>query len=414
MSLKNKLVGLLIRLQKFTKTDMIYLAKGSFWLSVGSFFGTFSSFLLAVAFANLLTKSSYGEYNYVLTVASILAVATLNGMDTAIIQTVATGYKKFVRDALKVKLRWGLLASLASAILALYYYLQGNNNFAISFAIAAVFVPIMESFSLTEGYLHGQKLFSESSKYRMISRISNLAIMTLALFLTKSVPVLILVYFISWSIIRITAYKIFTRKYPPNELTDPQAISYGKHLSVVNIISVIANQIDKVFIFQYLGPVDLAIYSFAMKPVEQFKGIFKIVNELALPKFSEKDKEIVKKTLPKKMAIFAAVIVVVIAIYIPLAPIFFRIFFPAYTDSVFLSQLLSISLLTTPLLLIVSYFFANRMVKELYTYNIAISVVQIILVFVLTYYYGLIGAVLARIIFRFFNMGLSIVMLRRS
>ena len=78
--IKIKAYNLLRWSEKWTKTDMIYLARGGFWLTLGQVISSLSAFLLAIAFANLLPKETYGEYKYILSIASILAIPTLTGM----------------------------------------------------------------------------------------------------------------------------------------------------------------------------------------------------------------------------------------------------------------------------------------------------------------------------------------------
>ena len=47
-------------------------------------------------------------------------------------------------------------------------------------------------------------------------------------------------------------------------------------------------QSHRILAFHYLGAVELAIYSFAIAPPEQIKGVFKFLGTLALPKFSKR------------------------------------------------------------------------------------------------------------------------------
>jgi len=60
--LKDKIYRLLRRSEKYFKTDMVYLAHGGFWLTLGQIISSAASFLLAIAFANLLPKETYGTY----------------------------------------------------------------------------------------------------------------------------------------------------------------------------------------------------------------------------------------------------------------------------------------------------------------------------------------------------------------
>ena len=82
MYFKQKLISILRWSEKYTQTDMVYLTRGGFWLILGKIVFNISGFLLIIAFANLLSKEAYGTYQYVLSVASILAIPTLSPIPT--------------------------------------------------------------------------------------------------------------------------------------------------------------------------------------------------------------------------------------------------------------------------------------------------------------------------------------------
>jgi len=119
---KIRLYNLLRWSQKYTKTDMVYLAKGGSWLTLGQIVSTIASFLSAIAFANLLPRETYGQYKYILSITSILAIPTLAGINTAVIRAIARGYEGSFIPALKTKIKWGLLGGITSIGLAGYYY----------------------------------------------------------------------------------------------------------------------------------------------------------------------------------------------------------------------------------------------------------------------------------------------------
>ena len=52
--IRNKAYNVLRWSEKYTKTDMLYLAKGGSWFTVGQVVSSSSVLLLAIAFANLL------------------------------------------------------------------------------------------------------------------------------------------------------------------------------------------------------------------------------------------------------------------------------------------------------------------------------------------------------------------------
>jgi len=402
-NLKQKIYSTLRWSEQYTKTDMVYLAKGGFWLTAGQVVSSLSSFLLAIAFANLLPQETYGTYKYVLSVAGILAIPTLSGINTAITQAVARGYEGSLIPALKTKICWGLLGALASITIAGYYFINDNITLTISFLIISVFIPLISSFGIYSTFLQGKKRFDVSAKYQIISQIIAIAVLITTIFLTKNIFLILLSYFIPWTLLRFIFFKITVEKFPPNQSEDPQTIIYGKHLSLINIIGTIVQQIDKILIFHYLGPVKLAIYSIALAPPEQIKSLLSNLGALVLPKFSQRSRDEIKKALFPKMLKFALVIVLITIIYIVVAPFIYKIFFPQYIGSIIFSQIFAISLIGTIIILPHSALQSQKAQKELYVLNIAGPLVQLLLLIVAIYFYGLLGAILVRVFIRIFN-----------
>ena len=131
--IKQKLYNLLRRSEKYTKTDMVYLFKGGSWLTLGNIISSVSALLLTIAFANLITKETFGSYKYILSFVGILSIPTLFGMGTAVVRAVARGHEGSLISALKMKIRWGFWGSLIGILLSGYYYFQGNGILAIAF-----------------------------------------------------------------------------------------------------------------------------------------------------------------------------------------------------------------------------------------------------------------------------------------
>ena len=325
--IKGKIYHLLRWSEKYFKTDMVYLAKGGSWLTLGQIVSSASSFLLAIAFANLLPKETYGIYKYVLSIMGILAIPTLSGMSTAITQAVARGYEGSFSPVLKTKIRWGLLGGLASLVLAGYYYFNGNTTLTISFLISAAFLPFMDSFGIYNALPQGRKLFGISSRYGIISQIAGVSTMITAVFLTNNLFIILLAYFIPWTLMRFIFLQITLKKFPPNQNQDPKTISYGKHLSLIGVIGTIASYLDRILIFHFLGAVEVAIYSFAIAMPEQIKGYFKNISTLTLPKLSKRSFKEINSVLYKRLLKLFIAGGLIAGIYILAAPYIFKIFF---------------------------------------------------------------------------------------
>ena len=119
--LKNFAYKTLRQMEKFTKTDMGYLAKGSFWLSLTNGVMIINAFLISIAFANLLPQEVYGEYKYVLSIYALLKIFSLPGMNTAVSRAVAVGHEGTTLRGMKKQMTWALIGSLLSAGIGIYY-----------------------------------------------------------------------------------------------------------------------------------------------------------------------------------------------------------------------------------------------------------------------------------------------------
>lgn len=413
-NLRHKLYRLLRYSEKYTQTDMVYLAKGGFWLTFGQSIAMISSFLLAIAFANLLPKEVYGQYKYILSILGILLLSNVGGINTAFTRAVARGFEASMFKYLKIKLKWSLLGALASLVLALYYYINNNIILGTAFLITTPFIIIFDNFAIYNSYLHGKKRFDKLTKYNSFLKIVSLIIIVLVAYLSNNVYFLLLALFVPQTILHIIFLLREKSKNIFNKKEDADTINYGKKLSFINIISVTANQLDKVLIFHYLGAVELAVYAFAMAPPEQIKNLIKSVQSLAFPKFAQKTREEIKQSIFKKSLKLSIVMAFIIIVYILLAPLFFKIFFPAYMDAVIYSQILSLSLVALPIWIFQSAFKAQKMTKQILHLELINGIFQIILTFLLISNFGLWGAVIARTLYRIVNLTMSAILFKKA
>jgi len=395
MKIKQKIYSLLRKSQKYTKTDMVYLAKGGSWLTLGQIVSTIASFLSAIAFANLLPREIYGAYKYILSIASILAIPTLSGMNDSVIRAIARGYEGSFIPALKTKIKWGLLGGIASIGLAGYYYFQGNNILTFCFLIAAIFLPFMDPLGLYGSLLQGRRLFDISTKIGITIQVVSITTMITMLFLTNNILLLIFTYFVSRTLLRLIFLKITLKKFKLNKKQDPEMIPFGKHLSLMSAMGTVAGHIDKILLWHFLGAVPLAIYSFATLPITHFQKALKISETLAFPKFASQEKETFKKTLIPKILKFSAILIIPIGLYILLAPYIYKLVFPQYLESIKYSQYYALVLLLFPKRFIGQVLTAQAKTKSIYAITTINILGKIVLLLILLPLYGIWGAIAA-------------------
>ncbi|MDO8743467.1 MAG: oligosaccharide flippase family protein [Candidatus Azambacteria bacterium] len=404
MEIRGKIIQWLNRASDFLGTNLFYTLKGGSVLTLNNFISAAINLTLAIFFARLLPKEVYGTYSYVLAWISVLGIFALPGMDTAVIQSVARGFESSLALGLKKKIRYGTLGTLAALIIGGYYLYGGNQTLAAIFFISAVFIPLLNSFQIYNAYLVGKKEFKTSAFYGIMSQIFTASVLIVAIYLTDNIVYIVSAYIFATVLPNFVFFikiKIKTAKAAsPN---DPGIVAYAKHLSLINVISMVTPYIDQFLAFHFLGAANLATYAFATAPPEQIKGLFKGIPDLALPKFSERSEEELKKTMTRKIVIYSVFVALVVGVYITLAPLFYKIVFPQYIDAVFLSQIFALSLLSAQPTLIMGALSAHKKIKKLYLFNIISPLFQILAMAILTPLYGLMGLVVARVIGRTFN-----------
>ncbi len=387
---------------------MVYLAKGGFWLNLGQGIASVAGLGLAVAFANLLPPETYGTFKFVIAFVGILSIPTLKGMNQALIRAVAQGNEGTFYPILKTKIKWGVFGSLGALLLAGYYFYNDNSQLGIAFLIMAGFIPFLNTLNIWIQYLQGKKNFKAFARYKSIMRVSVVAIMVLVLLLTHNLFLVLFTHFAANTLIRSIILLTTLKKFPPNTKHDPPSIGYGKHLSLMGILGPVAGQIDKILIFHFLGPVQVAIYSFSLRPVKEFKKPLQSLNKLALPKMSRRNFEELKSSLPGKIIKLTAILIPLIIIYILIAPYFYEFLFPQYTEAVVYSQVFALSLLLFPRALLNQTLTAHAKKKQLYILRIATPTFKIISFLVLLPLLGIWGAIIALLATEVFNLLLLI------
>lgn len=404
MKIKEKVYQFLRWSEKYTRTDMVYLARGGFWF----IFGKGGIFLISLAtmaaFASWVPKETFGAYQYILSIILILGIFSLPGIDTALVGAVVRGYEKTFFLAAKTKFKWSLISSGICFFISGWYLFQQSSALGISFFIAGVFLPFFSTFNLFYTFWNGKKRFDILNKYLVSLTFFSALVLIPIIFLTDNLILIILTYFASRTFFEAIFFKLTINKIS-NQGEEKKTISFGKHLTLIQSSEIFGSQIDKVIIWQILGPVPLAIYSFALLPLSRVLDLIPIL-PLALPKISEKNiKEIKKGIFRKFLKLF--LLSIPLAIFCILsAPFFYRVVFHSYLESIPYFQVLSLSLVLFPFSLLETSLIAEMKKKELYLTQFATPFLEIILFLVLAPLYGTWGIIFAFLISQIFNSGL--------
>ncbi len=405
-TIKEKAIRALRWSERYTKTDMVYLTKGGFWLAVGHFMQMAGGLALSIAFANMLPKAVYGTYQFVMSLETIIGGLTLSGLGTALMRSMASGKGGTLAWAFKTQLTWNIGIVVAAGASAIYYFYNGDTEIGAALLIVGTFAPFLSAFNLYRPFLEGKQLFKESTTLGVWRRPIPIISLITALLFTDNPVVLVLVYFISNTVSAGLIYSLTKHRYPePAETADPNTLKYAKHLSILGFFALITAHLDKILLFHFLGPAPAAIYMIASLPSDQLHKLFGLIGRLVFRKFARHDFETLRKSLSHKFMLFFLAVGAITIVYYFTAPYVFGFIFPKYVEAVFFSQILMLTLLFRPATLFNQVFVAHGLKRAQYFLQLSSNAIKITLLILLIPMYGIWGAVasmLAMYVYWFF------------
>lgn len=389
------------RLESWLKTDVRYIAKSGFWLNLSNLVSTILSFILTILFAHFLSQDIYGIYKYILATASIAAAFSLTGMNVATMRAAAQGFSGIFTRSIIEQFKWSWLQFSILIAIGLYYFWQGNSIYGIAFLVISLLAPLSGIANTFTAILYGTKEFKNAAIYSIISNCLYFVVMAIIVW---QLPFSILALIIGYYFITTASNVYFCiRTYKKYNLAADTAyrqedISYGKHMSVMNSVSTIANQIDNVIVYHLLGPASLALYSFAIVIPDRIRVLFGFIATAAFPKIAEKDLADIRPTLKRKILQLVFIALAIALIYIIAAPFIFKLIFPQYIDAVIYSQIFSLSLVAIATNISLTTLLAQKLQTELYYVNVYLPAIKIGIIVIAIWQFGIWGAIVARII----------------
>lgn len=363
-----KIFQLLRSAERYTLTDMVYVVRQGFWSFSNQVVSSTSSAIAVIVLANILSKESFGQYRYVLSVIPIVALFTLPGVAPAITRSVARDESVDLPKTVRTEVRWGLFGSLAALGIAIFYFVHGDGVLSSAFVITALSLPLLQSFSIYSAYLKGKRDFKTATIYGSISSVFQVAVLIIAAFATKN----ILVVLGSFLFGQIVAQYFFYKKtlhgggpVSPGDIAANQqsesVIRYGKLLTTTQLVSTITGNIDKLVVGYFLGVETLAIYSIALTIPSNLVLLFNVVPRIAFPKFSKNEWGPDERTkIVRKLLLFLAALVVPAVLYFLLVPIAIPLLFREYGASIPAALVLTFLVLISPLNAVIDQVFQAR------------------------------------------------------
>lgn len=407
MKIRNQIYSLLRMSEKYTRTDMVYLAKGGFWLSFGQIGISVIAFILSITFARYVSKEVYGTYRFLLSLFWTLTAFSFSGLSSAVVRAIAQGKEGAYKQSFKYTIIGSIPMSLIACGISIYHFSHNNSILGFGALLIGILGPFFQLAYLYGSFLEGKKEFRYNSLFGIIlNGIPAIALIASTFFVQNSLT-FFLIYLLT-HILTGSSLCFFTfRKFKPNTIKSDNLLEVGAHFSAMNILATISAQIDQLLTFHYLGAAQLAIYSFTKAIPDQLLALFNTAPSLAFPKFANRAAHEIAQTFWRKIIGFTLFAGLTSISFYFAAPYIFEYIFPKYIDSIFYTQIYAFALIPIATIIPVTVLQAHTAKRELYIFNIASATFNIVALIILIPKYFILGAVIAKIVSRVFNFALS-------
>ncbi len=400
--IKKEAKHLISFLEKWTESDIVYFFQGGAWLFSAQLALVLTSLSLSVGFAHLAGKEVYGQFQFVLAILGTLSVLAFPGANAAVMLGTAQKKEGTLLQGALFKLKRSVLGIIGIVAVAAYFYLKHEPNYAQvwpALLATVIFFPIIYSLDVTQHFFVGKRKFSWGSLFQLLTQGGSALAALAALFFTKNLIVILIIYFAVQAIAIIIAFW-FARKRMKNKYTDPEFISYSNHMTAINFIPTLRAYFDKLIVTYTLGFASTAVYSIAAAMSEQLFAISRNVGNIAFPKLAvQKEKKLygeVKRRTGKLVIFFILIAGVAILLAPYLIPFFFS---DQYNSAIPIAQLLLLVGVPRAVgFILVKVQEAMRERKKLYTINLVFASVEILALLILVPLYGINGIIGAKAI----------------
>lgn len=399
--------------EKYTGTDMLYIAKSGYWLNLNFIFTSILSFIFSIFLANFLSKETFGLYQFIISSFTIIGTFTLSGMNAVIIKNTALGFEGVLRKSITPQIKTNLIAFFISIFISIWYLKNNNLDLSVSFLIISVALPIISTFNSYNPFLIGKKLFKKYFIFNSILNLLYYGSMVLIIYIKSELIWLVL---INYGVNSIVIYFLFkkTEKEVENKEYKKDFIEIAKHQSISNILPSILLTLDSILIYKILGPSSLAIYSIISILPTKLIAFLRTIITAASPKLAKHTEETIKISILSKTIKILMLGLIFGVFYIIIAEPIFKIFFPGYIENIKLSYLF---VLPATLSLAASFsttsFILTQGTRSIYLYNFIYPIISILLLIIGGLYFGLMGIIYARSLGYLITIILGTLMIRK-
>lgn len=234
-----------------------------------------------------ITQHELGEYQFVLIAASVLGIFNLSGLDNAIMQSVSRGHLGTYRQATKIAFSASWLGSLVLVGLGAWHWKE-SQDLATALWVTACLFPFTFGLIQWKSIIVGQEKFRRLLWQESATAIAtNIALITALLNQQTYLPLLVGLYLLPPAIQNIRCTLIALKLTAHESMVESDSISYGIKTSAYMVVSIIAEQIERLLVFYVLSPATLGLYAAADRLSEIIRSGTQDFAAVLAPRFAK-------------------------------------------------------------------------------------------------------------------------------
>lgn len=395
--------------QKY-RFDLGYFAKNWFWLVLAHMITTVKGIILIVLFTNYFWLKEFWEYSFILSVIWVVSILWLPWAGIAIIQSVSRWFLGTFRYLLLKILKVSILWSFTLFFIGIFLDWWIKYPYYIVFIVIATFFPLYTISSFNSYYFTWIKRFDLRAKTEFFVNILLILSWLLLVFIKAPFQYIVVTILAVQMMGNAFIWFFFIKNTLINNNIDWDSFNYTIKLSMLSSLWFIKMHLDKIILSYYVWFAQTWMYALASAISDQIYALWKIIWNLLMPKTATLSREEVslhkRKIIGIMFAVFFSISIFLISIYPIVIPFLFG---PDFYQAVFYAQIL------TGFVTIKSIFIALQMIdnsqKSLQStvFSSTISpVIELSLMVILWYYFGILGIIEARIIWDVLNFTYSV------
>lgn len=375
--------------------------QNAIWLVIPMLVQFILAFLCMILYTHMLPQETYGYYKYFMAILFGFAFFSLQGMASALLKSTSDNYEMLTQTA-----KWSVWAGLSGSIVLVIWGLLTNiKEIQIFFFIGAVLFPFLFSLqNLTCSYLSGKHLYKEAGYFDLLRISIQIVPQIIIIFITKELFWLMLVFMLAQALGNIIPYEIVKRKYDGSLKFDNSTFKLGLKLSFMEVLTVVADQADKLLIAAFMNFSDVAAWVVCVGIASLLYQLRPVVNKLFMPKISQMNFEEGYYWIKKRIGLFVvlSLIATTIGAFL-IRPIMMAVFPISYYPIILYTQILFFGYSFFIVKEIAcSYLTYYEKVKSLYKLNIISNAIRLLAFIVFIPLFGISGAIISYAIYNSF------------